>query len=357
MRLKPKDWYRRSIRIDATNQSSHTSHTKMDKISRRTVLEQAGLTLAVAAVGIGSVKADGFDDGQDALEDLRDSLQDFHDELELAEDGLDEIEHGSGFNGFGNPDFDGSSGDAPASEVLEDLDDDVIVNGVPANRLVPLNQTNGSNAQEFDGTVRVNGVPVAVKPPGGNTTENGGSTSTATAEGSSSSSENSSGFDGFDSGAESNSDSTGATNGFGDFGPNTGIGSQNTGDNGDNEGQSDERQRQGIEILTEVREEYDEVMETLDEIQVEGLQPIEREVRKTRQLFTDIQSQLQSAENQLANDFGVAIETIETMTDRVDTRIDSIEDILRDFDGDFGGGFDDGDFDDGDFDGGDFDDF
>jgi len=305
----------------------------MSNRSRRSVLEQIGLVLG-ASVGVGSVRA--FDDGDayDALEEMRDVLLDLERELSRAEDQLEDLDNASGFGGFDDPDFGGIDGDDPPAEILDDVGDDVVINDIPVSRMVPLNGTNNTDAREFDRTVRVNGVKVGIAKNGTQASESGtrdppeGPESDAVDSGSRSE------VVGLDRGNDGDGPDTADFGGF-DPSPDPDDGDESASSPGSG-GSANDTVEEGVEVLTEVREMRTEASNTLDELETGGWQTVERELRRTRQLLTHVRTRLDVAERKLSSDWEAAVETTDSMTERVEERIDIVEDAMGELDTDVG---------------------
>lgn len=336
----------------------------IDDPSRRTVLGQVGVITA-AALGVGAVGANQTsDDADDAIEEIADALVEFESEVENAQesfeelaagsdatDGFDGIDGGSdldggesdtGFDGFDDgSDFGGLDDDSEDSNGpidVDDIDDDLVINGVPVGEMESLDEVNESLQGRINGTVRINGIPI-----GEGDNETSAETGAATNE-TVDRSNRTNRSDG-DVTAGSGGDDTVETPTVGDGGTaedetaeSDGGGDGNeTATVGDDIHISDESRDEAREILDELREERAAVVEVLDQRATVDSDDVRRESEATRQLLDEISDLLDAAEESVNVGVGTAAETLVTIRSKLDDRIAALEATGADVDGDDSG--------------------
>jgi hypothetical protein len=330
----------------------------MRELSRRTVLGQVGIAVG-AALGIGSVRAS----HTDPIEEIESVLRNLQEEVQNAEDvleGLDpdgfggdtDFDGGTGIGGFdGDPDFDGGTGidgfdgdpefddgadfggDSSSDGLdLDEIDDDLTINGVPVGEAESADQLNQTSLSQFDGEIRVNGIPLG-NATGEETQSESGSQSDSEAIDAQETANRSDG-----SGGESTEDS-----GFSGFDGDPGSDVDNSTETDTEEPATGESQplvpdsllEDARDVIEDVREEYQEVREEVQEVSDQDQISVIAEVQSTNRLLDDIGAKLDTAEQNLDTGFEQAAETMEAIDEMIDDHLGGVNHVG-------GGGFLDG---------------
>jgi len=329
----------------------------MRELSRRTVLGQLGIAVG-AVLGVDGVRAS----HTDPIEQIESELRNFQEEVQKAEDALNDLnpdgfggdtdfDSGTGIGGFdGDPDFDGGTGidgfggdpefddgtdfDGDSSSDgldLDDVDDDLTINGVPVGEAESADQLNQTSLSQFDGEIRVNGIPL------------GNATVEETQSGSTSQSDS----EAIDAKETANtSDSSGgettADSGFSGFDGEPGSDVDNSTETDTEEPATGESQplvpdsllEDARDVIEDVRDEYQAVREDVQEVSDQDRISVIAEVQSTNRLLEDIGAKLDTAEQNLDTGFDQAAETMETIDEMIDAHLSGVDHV--------GGGFLDG---------------
>jgi len=344
----------------------------MQRIPRRTVLEQLGVSAAVVAgLGVGRGAAVEDDEIYDALEEINEALADLHEEVSGAEAEIDSLADDIDGVGGGDSDFDevfdenfgqdsdeefddnfgqefddgfddqfseefdtgfdddfddgpdqdfsdgfdsdlDGGGDSSTTSSLEDLDDDIVINGVPIGEKETLEELNETEQERLGDDLLVNNVPVS-------------------AESSDRPNENGS----------SSTDSTSASIGPETRGPTVESDvsrAEESSTEADSEGNGNGFSGDALviaeNILADVSEEHAEATDQLDEARNLEREVVEREATAAEALLDSVEAIVETAGQSLDRNVVTAVEGLRVAADRIDEHTDRLEDVMDEFEPD-----------------------
>jgi len=290
-----------SLQNDSVDDTLEEIHDALDDLNREVTDTVRDLTVLQNTDGIEAFIGTSDTDGSD------------------SDPGFDSGPEFDGDPGFDSePDFDGDPGfdsdpefgeptETAANVELDNIDDDIVINGVPVGEKESLADLNEAERERLEGT-RINGVVIGEDLPiETDTTGRGPGTNEST-----------------QSPEAVNGNETTAT-------PESGPTDAQT--TPSSEALIQQRLDTVERSLDAVRDETERARETVDELETYGIDTLEREIGATRQLLTEIEPLVDRVEQNVPETLGTAIDTMETIAERIEDRMGAVEDAMDDSQG------------------------